>query len=47
VPLQPGDRVRFLPSHCCTTMNLHDRLCVTQNDVLVDVWPIAARGCVQ
>ena len=47
VSLQPGDRVRFLPSHCCTTTNLHDRLYVIQDDVLVDIWPIAARGRAQ
>jgi len=47
VPLRPGDRVRFIPSHCCTTVNLHDRLYVVQNGVLVDVWSIAARGCAQ
>ncbi len=44
VPLRPGDKVRLLPSHCCTTVNLHDTLYVVQNDILVDVWPIAARG---
>ena len=27
--------------------NLHDRLHVVQDGVLVDVWPIAARGCAQ
>jgi D-serine deaminase-like pyridoxal phosphate-dependent protein len=47
VSLQPGDKIRFMPSHCCTTVNLHDRLYVIQNDVLVDIWPIAARGCAQ
>jgi D-serine deaminase-like pyridoxal phosphate-dependent protein len=45
--LQPGDKVRFLPSHCCTTVNLHDRLHVIQRDALVDIWPIAARGRAQ
>jgi D-serine deaminase-like pyridoxal phosphate-dependent protein len=44
---KPGDRMRFQPSHCCTTVNLHDRLYVVQNGKLVDVWPIAARGCAQ
>jgi D-serine deaminase-like pyridoxal phosphate-dependent protein len=44
---KPGDRVRFLPSHCCTTTNLHDMLHIIQEGVLVDLWPIAARGCVQ
>ena len=44
VAWRPGDRVRFLPSHCCTTVNLHDTLHVIQHGRLVDLWPIAARG---
>jgi D-serine deaminase-like pyridoxal phosphate-dependent protein len=47
VSLRPGDKVQFVPSHCCTTVNLHDVLYVTQRGVLVDVWPIAARGRAQ
>jgi len=47
VHLRPGDKVRFIPSHCCTTANLHDALYVVQGDALVDVWPIAARGRAQ
>ena len=47
VALRPGDRVSLLPSHCCTTVNLHDRLYVVQRGALVDIWPIAARGCAQ
>jgi D-serine deaminase-like pyridoxal phosphate-dependent protein len=47
VPLRPGDKIRVLPSHCCTTVNLHDMLYVVQNGALVDMWPIAARGRAQ
>ncbi len=47
VPWKAGDRVRFLPSHCCTTVNLHDMLHVIQDGRLVDRWPIAARGRAQ
>ena len=47
VLLRPGDKVRFMPTHCCTTVNLHDALYVVQGDVLVDIWPIAARGRAQ
>jgi D-serine deaminase-like pyridoxal phosphate-dependent protein len=43
----PGDKIRFLPSHCCTTINLHDTFHVIQDGQLVDLWPIAARGCTQ
>ena len=47
VSLRPGDKMRFVPSHCCTTTNLYDKLYVIQNEVLVDIWPIAARGRAQ
>jgi len=45
VALRPGDRARFLPSHCCTTVNLHDNLYVVQGGRLADIWPVAGRGC--
>jgi len=47
VSARPGDKASFIPSHCCTTVNLYNQLHVVQNGVLVDVWPIAARGCAQ
>lgn len=47
VAWRPGDQVVFRPSHCCTTVNLHDRLHVIEDGMLVAVWPIAARGAVQ
>ena len=46
-PLQRGDVVELLPSHGCTTINLHDNYHVTRNDVVEAVWPIAARGCIR
>lgn len=47
IDLRPGGKIRFIPSHCCTTVNLHDTLYVVQEGILVDSWPIAARGCAQ
>lgn len=47
VSLRPGDKVRLVPSHCCTTVNLYDHLVVVKRGVVVDVWPVAARGCSQ
>ena len=47
VSLEAGDRVRFLPSHVCTTVNLHEKLIVHRDGRVVAAWPIAARGCVQ
>jgi D-serine deaminase-like pyridoxal phosphate-dependent protein len=47
VQVRPGDKVSLIPGHCCTTINLYDRLHVVQDGELVDVWPIAARGRAQ
>jgi D-serine deaminase-like pyridoxal phosphate-dependent protein len=46
-PLRPGDAVELVPSHGCTTINLHDAYVVTREDRVVGLWPIAARGCVR
>ena len=47
VPLEVGDRLRLVPSHCDTTVNLYDQYVVVQGDAVVDVWPVDARGRVQ
>ena len=46
-PLALGDKVELIPSHCDTTINLHDAYYVTRDRYVVAVWPIAARGRVQ
>ncbi len=39
---QIGEKVLIIPSHCCTTVNLH-RLCfVVQDEKVVDLWEIDA-----
>jgi D-serine deaminase-like pyridoxal phosphate-dependent protein len=43
-PLKPGDKVRLVPNHGCTTINLHDYYHVIRRGVLEAMWPIAARG---
>ena len=43
-PIQVGSRLEIIPSHVCTTVNLHDRYYVTQEDKLVDIWEISGRG---
>lgn len=42
--LKPGDRIEIRPTHCCTTVNLHDRYFCIRNDVVEAVWKISARG---
>lgn len=42
--LRVGDRVQVIPNHSCTTVNLHSEYLVVEDDSIVDVWPVAARG---
>jgi D-serine deaminase-like pyridoxal phosphate-dependent protein len=39
-----GSTVQIIPSHVCTTVNLHDRYYAIQEDQLVDIWEISGRG---
>lgn len=45
--LRLGDKVSLLPTHGCTTVNLHDTFYVVRGDEVVDTWAIAARGKLQ
>lgn len=40
-----GERVRCIPGHCCSTVNLHDRIYIVDGDRVVDRLLITARGC--
>ncbi len=42
-----GDRLRIIPSHGCTTHNLHRRMFVVRNDTVEAVWPIEGSGCLE
>jgi 3-hydroxy-D-aspartate aldolase len=42
--LSIGDRVYLRPSHTDPTINLHDVLFAIEDERVVEVWPIAARG---
>jgi D-serine deaminase-like pyridoxal phosphate-dependent protein len=39
-----GAHIEFVSPHCDPTVNLYDRYHVVEGDVLVDIWPIEARG---
>ncbi|WXH34153.1 D-threonine aldolase [Myxococcus stipitatus] len=39
-----GERVRVVPNHVCTAVNLHERLHVVRGGAVTDTWAIAARG---
>jgi len=45
--LRAGDKVRYIPGHCCTTVNSHDRIYLVDGEDVVDVWPIVSRGKAQ
>jgi len=43
-PLNVGDKILLIPSHCCTTVNLHDIMYAVRDGKVEAVWPIAGRG---
>jgi len=43
-PWKVGDTVQLIPSHACTTCNLHRKMHVHEDGRVVDVWPIEASG---
>ena len=45
--LAPGEKLELVPSHCDTTVNLHDRYVGVRDGIIEAVWPIAARGRIQ
>ena len=39
-----GEKIRLIPSHCCSTVNLHDKIYLVDGDTVVDrIW-ITAKG---
>ncbi len=40
---KPGERYHFVPSHCCSTVNLYDSMFVSRNGIVEAIWQIAAR----
>ena len=45
--LKPGDKLRYVPGHCCTTINIFDRMYVIQGEDVVDCWEVTSRGKAQ
>ncbi len=43
-PLKVGDVVEVIPGYAPLTVNLHEVYHVVQNGVVVDIWPVLARG---
>ncbi|NCB29963.1 MAG: hypothetical protein EOM66_00970 [Clostridia bacterium] len=39
-----GDRCKLIPGHCCTTMNLYDRIFLVKGEKVMDCIPVTGRG---
>ncbi len=39
-----GDKIEIIPSHGCTTINLHEKFFGIRDDIVETIWPIEARG---
>jgi 3-hydroxy-D-aspartate aldolase len=37
-------KIEYIPSHCCTAVNLHDRFYCVRDGILEAIWPVSARG---
>jgi D-serine deaminase-like pyridoxal phosphate-dependent protein len=42
-----GDRLRVIPNHICTAMNLHEAVYGVRGDVVEQIWKVEARGKLQ
>jgi D-serine deaminase-like pyridoxal phosphate-dependent protein len=42
-----GERLRIVPNHVCTTINMHDTIYGIRGETVEKVWTVAARGRVQ
>ena len=42
--IKVGDRLRIIPNHVCTCINLHDSVFLVEGEQVVDQWKVAARG---
>ena len=43
-PVKVGEKIRLVPAHCCSTVNLHDKIYVVEGDRVIDRLLITARG---
>ena len=47
VSAKVGDRIRVIPTHGCTTCNLHRTLWIVRRGVIEAAWPIEGSGCLE
>ncbi len=46
-PVKIGDRLRLIPNHVCTAVNLHDEIWSARRDEVVGRWTVEGRGLVR
>ena len=39
-----NDKLHLVPGHCDPTCNLHDWYVCVRDGIVVDLWPVSARG---
>ena len=39
-----GEKILLIPSHCCSTVNLHDKIYLVDQDTVIDRILITAKG---
>ena len=39
-----GDRILLIPGHCCSTVNLHDKIYLVDGESVIDRISVTARG---
>ena len=42
-----NEKLRYIPGHCCTTVNCHDRIYLVDGEDVVDIWNVTSRGKAQ
>jgi len=42
--LKVGEKIVLIPSHCCSTINLHNKIYLYKNEKVIDRFEITARG---
>jgi D-serine deaminase-like pyridoxal phosphate-dependent protein len=45
--LRVGDKLRVIPNHVCTCVNMHERMWGCRGETVEAEWPVAARGKIQ
>ncbi len=42
-----GTRLEIIPNHACGALNMHKQVVAVRGEHVEEVWPVAARDCLQ